>query len=53
MANAIPNAILEDIIADVMLMKGQSMCPGFDKMQVYEDVCVSVGGMAMSQNKTF
>ena len=24
-ANAIPNAILEDIIADVMMMKGQSM----------------------------
>ena len=47
-ANAIPNAILEDVIADVMLMKGQSMCPGFDKMQVYEDVCVSVGGMALS-----
>ena len=53
MASAIPNAILEDIIADVDLMKGQSMCPGFDKMQVYKDVCVSAGGMALSSNKTF
>ena len=29
------------------------MCEGFDKMQVYEDVCVSIGGLAMSSNKAF
>ena len=52
-ASAIPNAILEDIIADVELMLGQANCPGFDKMQVWKDVCVSAGGMAMSSNKTF
>ena len=52
-ASAIPNAILEDIIADVDLMQGQASCPGFDKMQVYKDVCVSAGGMAVGSNKTF
>ena len=46
--NPIPTAIQEDIIADVMLMKSQSMLPGFDKMQIFQDVCISVGGIEMN-----
>lgn len=42
----IPSALIEDIIADVELMKGQSMRLGSDKFQVFEDVCLSVGGLS-------
>ena len=48
-----PTAIQEDIIADVMLMKGQSMLPGFEKMQIFKDVCISVDGMVMNHNKSY
>ena len=45
----IPSALVEDIIADVELMKGQSMRLGSDKLQVFEDVCLSVGGLSDMQ----
>ena len=45
-------AIIEDIIADVELMKGQSAIFG-DKFQVFDDVCISYDGMAMSTGRTF
>ena len=48
----VPSAIVEDIIADVELMKGQSEALG-ERFQVYEDVCISYGGMAMSTGRTF
>ncbi len=48
----IPSAIIEDIIADVELMKGQSSLFG-DKFQVFDDVCISYGGLAMSTGRTF
>ena len=48
----IPSAIIEDIIADVELMKGQSQAFG-NKFQVFHDVCINYGGMAMSTGRTF
>ena len=48
----IPNAIIEDIIADVELMKGQSSAYG-SKFQVFDDVCISYSGMNMSTGRTF
>jgi hypothetical protein len=39
----IPSALIEDIIADVELMKGHSIRLGTDKFNVFEDVCISNG----------
>ena len=48
----VPSTIIEDIVADVQLMKGQAESFG-DRFQAYDDVCISYGGMAMSTGRTF